>query len=26
VAGKTVSPPPKTSEIQGLHPSGFRFA
>jgi histidinol-phosphate aminotransferase len=26
VAGKTVSPPPKTSKIQGLHPSGFRFA
>jgi len=26
VVGKTVSPPPKTSKIQGLHPSGFRFA
>ena len=26
VAGKTISPPPKTSKIQGLHPSGFRFA
>jgi histidinol-phosphate aminotransferase len=26
VAGKTVSPPPKTSKVQGLHPSGFRFA
>ena len=26
VAGKTVSPPPKTSKIQGLHESGFRFA
>ena len=26
VAGKTVSPPPKSSKIQGLHPSGLRFA
>lgn len=26
VVGKAVSPPPKTSEIQGLHPSGYRFA
>ncbi len=26
VAGKTVSPPPKTSKVQGLHENGFRFA
>jgi histidinol-phosphate aminotransferase len=26
VAGKTTSPPPKTSKVQGLHESGFRFA
>jgi histidinol-phosphate aminotransferase len=24
--GKIATPPPKTSKIQGLHPSGFRFA
>ncbi len=26
VVGKVASPPPKTSKIEGLHPSGFRFA
>ncbi len=24
--GKIASPPPKTSKVEGLHPSGFRFA
>ena len=26
VVGKTAGPPPKMSKVQGLHPSGFRFA
>lgn len=26
VAGKVASPPAKTSKIEGLHPSGYRFA